>query len=223
MPSCLFANSPAATAEDGTGPCCEVAQDTPRTASPNVPFRQRIPTYAHKPHPPQYTPHCTPCTPHPARAHHPALLPVRHVPPTHPPTRAGRAAAAPNCPAGWLPAVGTLYDSWPAPGTTECIDYSGCEWAGQFNNIDPGDAKPCNRGAKWLSGGLKPPNFACRFPQSLVKKWNVAATYMLDNALLGRKLQVAAQVRVCLLRLLCTAVPVGGCGARCGCHVGMAL
>lgn len=130
--------------------------------------------------------HTVPCA---HRAHHPAQLPVRHVPHSHPP-RAGRASAEPNCPAGWLPAVGTLYDSWPAPGTTECIDYSGCEWAGQFNNIDPGDGKPCNRGAKWLSGGLQPPNFACRFPQSLVKKWNVAATYKLDNALLGRKLQV---------------------------------
>ena len=92
-----------------------------------------------------------------------------------------------GCPTGWSPAVGTLYDSWPKPGTTECVAYSGCTWAGMFNSLDGGSSPPCRNGAQWLNGGNG--KYDCRFPEALVRSWSMAATYQLDQALLGQKLQ----------------------------------
>jgi hypothetical protein len=74
----------------------------------------------------------------------------------------GQCSSAGGCPAGWSVAVGTLYDSWPKPGTTECVAYSGCTYAGQVNSLSAGSAAPCNAPAKWLSGGFKPANYDCR-------------------------------------------------------------
>ncbi len=91
-----------------------------------------------------------------------------------------------GCPAGWSQAVGTLYDSWPKPGTVECVDYSGCRWAGMFKAVNGGTAPNCINGAQYLPS----PDYVsrdCRFPESLVKSWNMAATYELDSELLGKK------------------------------------
>eukprot|EP00882_Tetradesmus_deserticola_P031452 GHRQ01035564.1.p1 GENE.GHRQ01035564.1~~GHRQ01035564.1.p1 ORF type:complete len:369 (+),score=117.10 GHRQ01035564.1:314-1420(+) len=101
---------------------------------------------------------------------------------------------AAGCPAGWLPAVGTVYDSWPKPGTKECIDYSGCQWAGMFSRIDPGPCGgPCSTAAdgsqaQQLDGGNR--QVCCRWPEAVVKGWSMAATYDQDDALLGSTLQV---------------------------------
>ncbi len=32
----------------------------------------------------------------------------------------------------WKTGVKTTYTSWPAPGSEECVEYNGCEWAGYF-------------------------------------------------------------------------------------------
>lgn len=36
----------------------------------------------------------------------------------------------------WNKAVLTWYISWPDPGSEECIEYNGCEWAGYFAGLD---------------------------------------------------------------------------------------
>lgn len=96
---------------------------------------------------------------------------------------------AQNCPRGWSKASGTIYDSWPKPGSTECVDYDGCKWAGQFNSLDGGSKQCCcKNGAKWLDGGNG--QYACRFPESLVKQFKMAATWNEDASLLGKKLKV---------------------------------
>ncbi|KAG2491580.1 hypothetical protein HYH03_010147 [Edaphochlamys debaryana] len=119
------------------------------------------------------------------------------------------------CPSGWFPAVGTIYDSWPKPGSKECVDYSGCQWAGQFFKIDGGSG-PCINGAQWLDGGNG--DYACRFPESTVRSWSIAATYMLDDRLLGRKLQVMVENRpavttVVNVRDVCSDDDCDGCCA----------
>ncbi|GLC39982.1 hypothetical protein PLESTM_000976000 [Pleodorina starrii] len=105
--------------------------------------------------------------------------------------RCTRAHTVSGCPSGWSAAVGTIFDSWPKPGTVECVDYSGCTWAGMFSTLDGGSAAPCRNGAQWLNGGNG--NFGCRFPESTVRNWNMAATYQLDSSLLGKKLQVMVE------------------------------
>ncbi|KAG2485983.1 hypothetical protein HYH03_015306 [Edaphochlamys debaryana] len=101
--------------------------------------------------------------------------------------------ATKGCPPGWSPAVGTPYDAWPKPGTKECVQYSGCKWAGMFNSIDGGGSEPgsCRNGAQWLDGGMG--DMACRIPESLVRSWSMAATYDRDRALLGRRLEVMVE------------------------------
>lgn len=102
-----------------------------------------------------------------------------------------------GCPAGWLPAVGTIYDSWPKPGSKECVDYSGCQWAGMFSSTDPGPcAGPCNTAAdgsqaQLLDGGSG--QVCCRWPEAVVKSWAMAATYDKDTALLGKTLQIMVE------------------------------
>lgn len=130
---------------------------------------------------------------------------------------AGDVKAAPlasGCPTGWSKAVGTVYDSWPKPGTKECIDYSGCEWAGLFNSIDAGPERgPCKNGAKKLDGGNG--DVKCRFPESTVKSWRVAATWERDAALLGKQVQVLieGQSKIVTLNVLdtCSNSDCDGC------------
>jgi hypothetical protein len=95
----------------------------------------------------------------------------------------------PGCPSGWSIAVGTLYDSWPKPGSKECTAYEGCKWAGMFSwKYLPGGVPPsCISGAQLLPAPDNSSDIQCRFPESLVKTWNMAATYELDQALLGKK------------------------------------
>ena len=45
------------------------------------------------------------------------------------------AAAAQGCESEWRQAALTTYASYPEPGSEECIDYSGCEWSGQFYGL----------------------------------------------------------------------------------------
>lgn len=86
-------------------------------------------------------------------------------------------------------ASGTIFDSWPKPGTTECIDYSGCKWAGMFSTIDGGSQKCCcKNGAAWLNGGNG--NYNCRISPAKVKQMQVAATWDQDAGLLGKQLRV---------------------------------
>jgi hypothetical protein len=56
-----------------------------------------------------------------------------------------------------------------------------------FNSLDGGSSPPCRNGAQWLNGGNG--KYDCRFPEALVRSWSMAATYQLDQALLGQKLQ----------------------------------
>eukprot|EP00798_Chlamydomonas_sp_ICE-L_P023707 gene23707-9249_t len=96
------------------------------------------------------------------------------------------------CPSGWSPAVGTIYDSWPKPGTVECVDYSGCHWAGQFSTVTAGPAKgPCAPGAKMLNGGTGV--VECRWPEETVRSWSMASTYSRDPSLLQKKLEVMVE------------------------------
>jgi hypothetical protein len=44
-------------------------------------------------------------------------------------------ALAEDCAGDWRVARLTTYTSYPEPGSEECIDYSGCEWAGQFYGL----------------------------------------------------------------------------------------
>ncbi|GFR40018.1 hypothetical protein Agub_g553 [Astrephomene gubernaculifera] len=143
--------------------------------------------------------------------------PPKKASPAPPPPKSGPSpspAPTSGCPSGWLPAVGTVYDSWPKPGTKECVQYSGCTWAGQFNSIDGGSAKPCKNGAQWLNGGSGVMD--CRFPEATVKGWNIASTYDKDSALVGRKLQIMVQgapqrTATVNVKDVCSDADCGGC------------
>lgn len=52
------------------------------------------------------------------------------------PTDSGSNELACENPSPWQQANLTNYESYPDPGSEECIDYSGCEWAGQFAGLD---------------------------------------------------------------------------------------
>lgn len=41
----------------------------------------------------------------------------------------------------WQPARKTEYESLPEPGTAECVDYNGCQWAGTFAACYSGQPK----------------------------------------------------------------------------------
>lgn len=41
-----------------------------------------------------------------------------------------------SCSGDWHRATLTNYESYPEPGSEECIAYNGCEWAGQFYGVD---------------------------------------------------------------------------------------
>lgn len=41
-----------------------------------------------------------------------------------------------DCGTPWRSAKLTNYESYPAPGSDECVNYNGCTWAGQFYGVD---------------------------------------------------------------------------------------
>lgn len=104
---------------------------------------------------------------------------------------AGQCNTGPGCPSGWSMAVGTAYDSWPKPGTKECVQYSGCKWAGQFSTKDAGSKAPCKTPAKWLNGGNGV--MGCRYPELVVKSWSVAANFGKRYSLFNKKVQVMVE------------------------------
>jgi hypothetical protein len=95
------------------------------------------------------------------------------------------------CPLGWLPASGTLYSSWPKPGSQECVIYEGCKWAGMFSSIEAGEnKKKCAKGAAYMSGGNGTKK-ACRFKPETVKSMRMASTSSKDfKRLRGKTLEV---------------------------------
>ena len=151
--------------------------------------------------------------------------PTPRPPPPSPVPSPSPSTANGGCPAGWTPAVGTLYDSWPKPGTTECIAYSGCQWAGMFSRISPGPwpacTTPCNTArdgsrAQLLNGGNG--QVCCRWPETVVANWAVAATWDSDPALLGRRLEVRVAGRTASTFVnmydVCNDNDCGGCCSR---------
>jgi hypothetical protein len=61
-----------------------------------------------------------------------------------------------------------------------------------FSNISPGAFKgPCQPGAQLLDGGNG--EVACRWPESIVKKWSMAATWEKDSSLLNKQLEIMIQ------------------------------
>jgi hypothetical protein len=90
-----------------------------------------------------------------------------------------------KCPAGWAPANGTVYDSWPKPGSKECDAYSGCRWAGTFKKWDPGDKTHCKNGAKVMDGGSG--QKTCRIPPELVAKLHFGSTHDKQWNVIGGK------------------------------------
>ncbi|PNH10862.1 hypothetical protein TSOC_002400 [Tetrabaena socialis] len=118
-----------------------------------------------------------------------------------------------GCLAGWLPAAGTAFDSWPRPNTVECKDYAGCFWAGRFKAAGPDQRSPCPSLSLRLDGGNG--SMACRYPPEVVKRWNMAATYNMDASLLGRKLEVMVQggQRVVTVNVkdICSDLDCDGC------------
>lgn len=48
---------------------------------------------------------------------------------------ASAAAAEVSCRGEWQSAALTNYESYPDPGSTECVKYNGCKWAGQFYGV----------------------------------------------------------------------------------------
>jgi hypothetical protein len=96
-----------------------------------------------------------------------------------------------GCPEGWMPASGTLYSSWPKPGSQECVIYEGCKWAGMFSAIEAGEnKKKCAKGAAFMSGGNGTKK-ACRFTPQTVKNMRMASTTVKDfKRLQGKTLEV---------------------------------
>ncbi len=45
------------------------------------------------------------------------------------------AMALETCEGEWLSANLTNYESYPDPGSDECVNYNGCKWAGQFYGV----------------------------------------------------------------------------------------
>lgn len=111
-------------------------------------------------------------------------------------TRSAGFCNAGGCPDGWTPAVGTIYQSWPAPGSRECIEYAGCQWAGMFSRISPGPCEgPCESVDGWtaeqLDGGHG--EVCCRWPREAVRAWSIAATRDVDPLLQGEQLEVMVE------------------------------
>ncbi len=88
--------------------------------------------------------------------------------------------------------MGTLYDSWPKLGTTECVAYSGCQWAGRFASpalsAEGASSTQCKTGAVYMNYGNT--EWACRWPETKVASWNLAATWDRDAALANKQIRV---------------------------------
>lgn len=113
---------------------------------------------------------------------------------TSSPTSGGSSTS--GCPAGWAAANGSIYSSWPMPGSQECVKYEGCRWAGQFSAISAtGSGGKCASGAAKISGGNGTPK-ECRFTPETVKSMRVASTTVKDFARLkGKKVEVFIEGR----------------------------
>jgi hypothetical protein len=104
-------------------------------------------------------------------------------------------AGTSGCPAGWRPAIGTVFDSWPQLGTRECADYSGCKWAGCFSQISAGwSASTCRRGSTWRDYGPGT-DFLCRWTEATVAKWSMAATWDRDPTIQRKQVEVMVEGR----------------------------
>ena len=92
--------------------------------------------------------------------------------------------------------MGTLYASWPQPGSQECVVYEGCRWAGQFSAISADGSKgKCAPGAKKMTGGMNTP-VECRFTPKTVANMRMASTTVKDfKRLRGRSLEVMIEGR----------------------------
>ena len=55
------------------------------------------------------------------------------------------AAGDMTCEGEWQSAALTNYESYPDPGSTECVKYNGCKWAGQFYGVSG------KKSEKWVS------------------------------------------------------------------------
>jgi hypothetical protein len=116
--------------------------------------------------------------------------------------------------------VGTLYDSWPKLNTVECKDYSGCRWAGRFASpaLWATGASPtqCRAGAVYMNYGNT--EWACRWPESRVASWNLAATWDRDPALANKQLRVmrAGDSRTVTVNVgdVCSDSDCNGCCSR---------
>lgn len=49
---------------------------------------------------------------------------------------ASTSAAQVTCKGEWRSAALTNYESYPDPGSVECVKYNGCKWAGQFYGVN---------------------------------------------------------------------------------------
>jgi hypothetical protein len=65
--------------------------------------------------------------------------------PTEAPSAVAVETSQPAKTVGWRNANLTWYTSYPEPGSEECTEYNGCEWAGQFAALD--EKKP----ESWVS------------------------------------------------------------------------
>ncbi|NMM44219.1 hypothetical protein HH303_07005 [Rhodospirillaceae bacterium KN72] len=95
-----------------------------------------------------------------------------------------------QCDPQWHTARLTHYESYPVPGSAECVDYNGCAWAGQFYGLEG------KRSESWVA-------------------WhNIVAVHMKDWPLLGMKvLRLRQGARTIDVRVLdaCSDADCDGC------------
>lgn len=100
------------------------------------------------------------------------------------------AAASVTCDGDWQRAALTHYESYPDPGSEECVKYNGCKWAGQFYGVD----------------GKK--------PQSWVARTNIAAVHQKDwRRFGGKSLRLRQGKREIVVQVLdlCSDSDCNGC------------
>lgn len=127
-----------------------------------------------------------------------------------------------------------MYDSWPKPGSHECIENSGCKWAGQFSEpsiaAGPSSCTTSNQCATYtdwrgnvnkaecLDGGSG--KIACRWPDATVRSWQMAATWDQNTGgLLGKSVKVMVEgntARTATVRVMdtCDDKDCGGCCSK---------
>ena len=100
------------------------------------------------------------------------------------------AVAKVTCEGEWRSAALTKYESYPDPGSVECVKYNGCKWAGQFYGVQ----------------GKKPENWVART--------NIAAVHQKDWRRYGGKslrLRKSGQEIVVQVLDLCSDSDCNGC------------